>query len=190
MVEAVAARRAERLREEQVLHRTDFLRDRHRLRLRVFSPQGVDVAVLEVGMGGRWDATNVAPASLTVITEDRYGSRAFLGSTLTEIASEKAATIKEGPTGRDRFHRSGTSRGDPRRSGETGLEVVRDRKGGTDRDRAGGEGQYVRLETPRSIYEMIYLPLEGGFSRRTWRWRSELPRWLPWWVSRFPGGGA
>jgi dihydrofolate synthase/folylpolyglutamate synthase len=59
-----------------------------------FAEQGVDWAVLEVGLGGRLDATNVALPAVSVITSISYDHMLILGNTLTEIATEKAGIIK------------------------------------------------------------------------------------------------
>lgn len=61
-----------------------------------FARQNVDAAVVEVGLGGRLDATNVVDPLLSVITSISYDHTAILGSTLTEIATEKAGIIKPG----------------------------------------------------------------------------------------------
>jgi dihydrofolate synthase/folylpolyglutamate synthase len=61
-----------------------------------FANEGVDFAVLEVGMGGRWDATNVASPIATVITNVSIDHTRFLGSTIPLISSEKAGIIKPG----------------------------------------------------------------------------------------------
>jgi len=61
-----------------------------------FSRKKVDVAVLEVGMGGRLDATNVIEPRLSVITDIALDHQKFLGETLTEIAREKAGIIRTG----------------------------------------------------------------------------------------------
>ena len=60
-----------------------------------FAKQNVDVAVVEVGMGGRLDSTNVVTPDLSVITNIGLDHTQFLGDTLTKIASEKAGIIKE-----------------------------------------------------------------------------------------------
>lgn len=60
------------------------------------TPGGVDWAVLEVGMGGRLDATNVVTPRVSVITEIGMDHMEFLGATLRQIALEKAGIIKEG----------------------------------------------------------------------------------------------
>jgi len=59
-----------------------------------FARSGVDLAVLEVGMGGRLDATNVVEPCLSVITDISLDHQRFLGNTITEIASEKAGIIR------------------------------------------------------------------------------------------------
>ena len=61
-----------------------------------FQRQRVDIAVLEIGMGGRLDATNVVHPLLSVITNVSLEHREYLGNTLEEIAREKGGIIKEG----------------------------------------------------------------------------------------------
>jgi dihydrofolate synthase/folylpolyglutamate synthase len=59
-----------------------------------FEEQKVDMAVLEVGMGGRFDATNVAEPCVSVITTISGEHKKFLGETLSQIAFEKAGIVK------------------------------------------------------------------------------------------------
>lgn len=61
-----------------------------------FAQQGIDCAVVEVGMGGRLDATNVVQPLVAVITSLSYDHMNVLGNTLSEIAREKAGIIKPG----------------------------------------------------------------------------------------------
>jgi dihydrofolate synthase / folylpolyglutamate synthase len=61
-----------------------------------FARQKVDVAVIETGMGGRLDSTNIIHPEITVITNIGYDHMQFLGDTLTRIASEKAGIFKAG----------------------------------------------------------------------------------------------
>jgi dihydrofolate synthase / folylpolyglutamate synthase len=61
-----------------------------------FASAGVELAVLEVGMGGRLDATNIADPCLSVITDVDYDHQRFLGNTLGEIAHEKAGIMRPG----------------------------------------------------------------------------------------------
>lgn len=66
------------------------------LALVYFSHQAVDSAILEVGLGGRLDATNIVQPLVTVITSISYDHTQFLGSSLPEIAAEKGGIIKPG----------------------------------------------------------------------------------------------
>ncbi len=61
-----------------------------------FAEEKVDFAIIEVGMGGRLDATNVIKPLVSIITNVSYDHQEFLGSTLASIAREKAGIIKEG----------------------------------------------------------------------------------------------
>lgn len=63
---------------------------------RYFADQGVDIAVIEVGLGGRLDCTNIIRPLLSVITNISFDHTQFLGATLKEIATEKAGIIKPG----------------------------------------------------------------------------------------------
>ena len=64
--------------------------------LTVYALEGVDIAVLEVGMGGRWDATSATDPHVVAITGIGLDHMRILGNTLTKIAGEKAAVIKPG----------------------------------------------------------------------------------------------
>jgi dihydrofolate synthase/folylpolyglutamate synthase len=59
-----------------------------------FAQEKIDVAVIEVGMGGRLDSTNIITPILSIITNIGYDHQAFLGDTLPKIAAEKAGIIK------------------------------------------------------------------------------------------------
>lgn len=61
-----------------------------------FAERAVDVAVLEVGLGGRLDATNVVERELAVITSIGFDHQAYLGDTLAAIAREKAGVMEAG----------------------------------------------------------------------------------------------
>src|SRR6185503_16837506 len=64
--------------------------------LLAFKEAGVELAILETGLGGRLDATTVAGASVVAITRIALDHQEYLGSNLTSIASEKAAVIRPG----------------------------------------------------------------------------------------------
>ena len=87
----------DKLIEAHVLpHRPSFFEYLTAVAFRHFARAAVDFAVLEVGMGGRLDATNVIDPAVSVITNVDLDHQEFLGSTLTAIAAEKAGVIKPG----------------------------------------------------------------------------------------------
>jgi dihydrofolate synthase/folylpolyglutamate synthase len=100
---------------------------------------------------------------MTVITEIGMDHERYLGSTLTEIASEKAATIKDGKPvvagflGAEPLE---VVRAEAARRGSPLFETEKDVRIETE---PAERGQQVRLETPRSVYESVQLPLEGAF---------------------------
>tara|TARA_B100001146_G_scaffold1541_1_gene1330 strand:+ start:2444 stop:3616 length:1173 start_codon:yes stop_codon:yes gene_type:complete len=61
-----------------------------------FNKNSIDIAVIEVGMGGRLDSTNIISPQVSVITNISFDHTKFLGNTIEEIAKEKAGIIKEG----------------------------------------------------------------------------------------------
>jgi len=61
-----------------------------------FARKKVDLAIMEAGMGGRWDATNIAASRLSIITPVSFDHCDYLGDTLAAIAAEKAGVIKPG----------------------------------------------------------------------------------------------
>ena len=63
---------------------------------RYFADQNVDIAVIEVGLGGRLDCTNIITPEISIITNISLDHTQFLGDTLAKIAGEKAGIIKEG----------------------------------------------------------------------------------------------
>jgi len=64
------------------------------LAMEYFREERVDVAVLEVGMGGRWDATNIIDSKISIITDISLEHTEYLGNTIEKIAYEKAGIIK------------------------------------------------------------------------------------------------
>jgi dihydrofolate synthase/folylpolyglutamate synthase len=63
-----------------------------------FAEQGIEIAVLEVGLGGRLDATNIVDPLLSVITDISLDHQEYLGETIAEIAREKAGILRHGGT--------------------------------------------------------------------------------------------
>ncbi len=77
-------------------HKLTFFEAFTGLALQAFSTEAVDVAVVEVGMGGEWDSTNVVTADVAVFTTVDLDHQASLGNTVEEIANTKAGIIKPG----------------------------------------------------------------------------------------------
>ncbi|MDC0637718.1 bifunctional folylpolyglutamate synthase/dihydrofolate synthase [Flavobacteriaceae bacterium] len=77
-------------------HQLSFFEMTVGLALQYFKDQEIDIAVIEVGMGGRLDSTNIISPDLSVITNIGYDHMAFLGTSLSAIAYEKAGIIKPG----------------------------------------------------------------------------------------------
>jgi len=127
-----------------------------------FADAPVDVAVIEVGMGGRWDATNVVDGDVAVLTPISWDHMQWLGSTLREIAGEKVGIIKEGATvvtAQQREEVDGIIAVAAAANGSRLLEEGRD-LAVVQRQVAVG-GQLLTLRTPAATYVDIYLPLHG-----------------------------
>ena len=82
------------IRDEADRLRASFFEITTAASLRLFADAGVDFAVIEVGLGGRLDATNVVEPILSVITEIDLDHTGTLGETLSEIAKEKAGILR------------------------------------------------------------------------------------------------
>jgi dihydrofolate synthase/folylpolyglutamate synthase len=87
---------AEDVREAVVRHQLTFFEAVTVLAMHAFREEGVEIAVMEVGLGGRLDATNVVSPEVTAVTNVAMDHADFLGNTLEQIAREKAGIIKSG----------------------------------------------------------------------------------------------
>ncbi len=154
---------AKRLRKrETLLTEPTFFEVTTACAFEFFRRKGAEVAVLEVGMGGRWDATNIVPASMTIITRIGLDHERFLGNTLEAIASEKAATIKPGcPVVVGSLEREALEvvRAEAARQGSLLFET--DKETSVEAETINGK-QKVRLVTPEAVYEELLLPLRGA----------------------------
>src|SRR2546422_1780748 len=93
----VVDRTAERLVEEgEVPWHPSFFEMLTAMAFEYFAQRRVDIAVLEVGMGGRLEATNVIEPRVSIITDISLDHQKFLGNTVAEIAGEKAGIIRPG----------------------------------------------------------------------------------------------
>lgn len=126
-----------------------------------FADRPVDVSVFEVGMGGRWDATNVADAGVAVVTNVGMDHLEFLGPTRADVAGEKAGIVKAGATlvlgERDVELRAIFENQDPAEIWLAGLEY-----GCTRNDPAVG-GRVLDIHTPGASYDGVWLDLHGGY---------------------------
>ena len=128
-----------------------------------FADAPVDVAIMEVGMGGRWDATSVADAQIAVVTPIALDHTHLLGSTIAEIAAEKAGIIKPGSIA--------VLAGQQPEAAEVLVERCLDMGAGmlregidfslVDRQPAVG-GQLLRIESAGGPLGDLYLPLYGA----------------------------
>jgi dihydrofolate synthase / folylpolyglutamate synthase len=127
-----------------------------------FADAPVDAAVLEVGLGGSWDATNVADAKVAVVTPISIDHVEYLGTDIAGIAREKAGIIKPGSITLIAEQRPEVAEVLLRRTVEADATVAR---GGLEfgvlrRDVAIG-GQLLKLQGLGGAYEDIFLPLHG-----------------------------
>jgi dihydrofolate synthase/folylpolyglutamate synthase len=93
--------------------------------LLVFAEERVDMVVLEVGLGGRLDATNVVSPDLSVVTPVDFDHEAFLGKSLESIAAEKAGILKPGVPAVFARQRPEAARVLDRRAAELSIPVAR-----------------------------------------------------------------
>jgi dihydrofolate synthase / folylpolyglutamate synthase len=128
-----------------------------------FADAPVDVAIVEVGMGGVWDATNVADGAVAVVTPIAVDHARYLGTTVEEIALEKAGIIKPGATAVLAEQLPGPAEVLLRRCAEVGATPVREglEYGVVGRVPAVG-GQVVTLQGLRAEYDEVFLPLYGA----------------------------
>jgi dihydrofolate synthase / folylpolyglutamate synthase len=128
-----------------------------------FADAPVDVATVEVGMGGAWDATNVLHAGVCVITPIGLDHMEYLGDTVGEIASEKAGIIHAGATVICALQEEDALREIAQRCADVGatLKVEGVDFGVVGRTLAVG-GQVLRLEGLDGMYDDVFIPLHGA----------------------------
>ena len=167
-----------------------------------FADEAVDVAVVEVGLGGSWDCTNVVDADVAVLTNISYDHTEVLGPTLEDIARDKAGIIKPGsrvvigetdPTLLDLIRTAAAAAG--------AVEVwVRGEDFACVGNRLAVGGRLIDVRTPGADYGEVLLPLHGAHQgdNAACAWprsrRSSVPRSTRRWsrarsrASRCPGG--
>lgn len=169
LVELVDARSAVRMSKFEVLTAIAYA---------AFADAPVDVAVVEVGMGGAWDATNVIDADVAVIMPVGLDHTDYLGETIEEIAAEKAGIIKPRPDAEDLLTPPDNvailAEQDP-----AAMKIILEQAVNSDASvaRAGTEfgvvessvavgGQQLTLRGLGGEYEDIFLPLSGEHQAR------------------------
>ena len=126
---------------------------------RWFADEAVDVAVIEVGMLGRWDATNVINSDVAVITNIALDHTEYAGPTVEHIATEKAGIIKPssivvlGET--DEILREIFLKPNAR------SRILRGDDFDCEDNRLAVGGRLISVRTPRTVYEDILVPLHG-----------------------------
>ena len=128
-----------------------------------FSEFPVDIGIIEVGMGGEWDSTNVLSPAVSVITPIGIDHASYLGNTVEEIAKTKAGIIKpeshvvlaaqEPVVAKILLERVAKVSAIPYREGVEFAVVKRDIAVG---------GQVITIQGVHGLYEDIYLPLYGA----------------------------
>lgn len=148
--------------DKQIQAEPTFFEVTTALAFELFRRQGVEIAVLEVGLGGRFDATNVVTPVATAITSIDFDHQALLGSTLAAIAFEKAGIVKPGvplivgetkPAPIDVIRRVCHERGAPLIHAAAGVQMSA---------RFQPDGRLaLNLTTPRHSYGAMTLSLRG-----------------------------
>jgi dihydrofolate synthase/folylpolyglutamate synthase len=129
-----------------------------------FADAPVDVAVIEVGMGGTWDSTNVADGAVAVVTPISIDHAQYLGNTVAAIAADKAGIIKPGAVtvlGQQAVDAAAELM---RRAVKVGASVAREgiEFGVLSRELAVG-GQRLAIRGLLGEYEDLFLPLFGAY---------------------------
>lgn len=129
-----------------------------------FADAPVDVAVIEVGLGGTWDSTNVADGTVSVITPVAVDHSHILGSDPVTIARDKAGIIKPGGTTVISQQSLEVAEVLVRRAAEVGAQVAREglEFGVMSRSVAVG-GQLISFKGLGGEYEDVFLPLHGEY---------------------------
>ncbi len=127
-----------------------------------FADAPVDVAVVEVGLGGRWDATNVADGQVAIVTPVAIDHTRLLGSTVEEIATEKSGIIKPGAITVSAVQERDVAEILLGRAEEVGARILFEGNdfGVTAREVAVG-GQQLSFRGLAGDYPDVFLPLHG-----------------------------
>jgi len=150
------------LMDSKFEHPISFFEAMTALAFAAFAEHPIDVGVIEVGMGGEWDATNVVDADVSVIMPINLDHTEYLGETLTEIAQTKAGIIKQSGFVVLAQQEPEAAKELLKRAAEMGADVAREgvEYSVISRTLAVG-GQLLTIQGPSDTYEDIFLPLHG-----------------------------
>ena len=127
---------------------------------RWFADVAVEAAVVEVGLGGRWDATNIADGRVAVITNVSIDHAEFLGNDCLDIAEEKAGIVKPGST--LVLGETDPTVQAPFLERDAAEILIRDRDFGVSANRLAHGGRVIGLFTPQARYDDVFLSLHGA----------------------------
>ena len=149
--------------DEEQAHPLSFFETVVGMAYSAFADAPVDVAIVEVGMGGAWDATNVADGAVAVVLPIAIDHSTYLGESAAAIAVEKAGIIKPGATAVLAQQEPDAAAVLLARATEVGATVAREGMefGVISRAPAVG-GQVVSLQGLRARYDDVFLPLYGA----------------------------
>jgi len=129
----------------------------------VFADTPIGVAVVEVGLGGEWDATNTIDGEVAVVTPVDLDHTQYLGETVAMIAAEKAGIIKPGATAILAAQDPDAAAELLRRAVTVEASVAREGlEFGVVERRVAVGGQVVTLQGLSGVYDEIFLPLHGA----------------------------
>jgi dihydrofolate synthase / folylpolyglutamate synthase len=131
-----------------------------------FADKPVSLGVIEVGMGGSWDATNLVAGDVAVVCPISLDHRE-LGDTVEKVAAEKSGIIKLGKVAVVREQEAGAMRVIERRVAEVGASLlVEERDFALTARQRGVGGQVVSIRTPKAEYEDLVLAVHGDHAAR------------------------
>jgi dihydrofolate synthase/folylpolyglutamate synthase len=150
------------LRDKQIAALPTFFEQVTAIALTAFQAAGIELAVLETGLGGRLDATTAANAEFVGITPIAMDHEQYLGNTLERIAAEKAATIRAGVSVVIGKQPAEVMQVLLQRCGETGVKPVLE-NGAHRIEETTADGRFcVTFQTAESGYESVWLGLRGS----------------------------
>ena len=149
--------------DEQESHPLSFFETMVGMAYAAFADAPVDAAVVEVGMGGSWDATNVADARVAVLTPIDVDHARYLGDRPVDIAQEKVGIIKPGTVAVSAAQTPEVLEVIRARVVEVGASLlVAGQDFGLEHRVVAHGGQLIRIAGLRATYDELFVPLHGA----------------------------